>query len=115
MPTPPFIPTAWPIYQGDVATFSITVEENDSLVDLSAAYRDWSASIKVRGDKLPYALVVDDSHADEGVIKVTAPSAVTKTMRNYGVFDLQAKHILSGETRTFVRGKTAFTREVTRD
>lgn len=113
MPTPPFIPTPWPIYQGDVATFSVKVEEDDSLVDLSQLYSDWSASIKVRGEKTPYALVVDDSDADEGIIKVTAPSAVTRTMRNYGVFDVEAKHLISGETRTFVRGKTAFTREIT--
>lgn len=103
---PPYIPSRWNLYQGDDSEMTMVVEDGEASVDLTY-YSGWKAlwrSAPPYEDVTMY-LLVDDSLAQLGVIKVKATATITAMMPNYGQFDLTAVHE-SGDTRTFVRGAT---------
>jgi hypothetical protein len=69
----------------------------------------WRASVTAH-DAL--SLTVDASEASEGIIRLLASSDVTEAMNASGVWDLQSEN--NGIVRTWIRGATKYTRDVTR-
>ena len=69
----------------------------------------WEGPVSGTKSKIP--LEVDDSGSAEGRFIVTADAATTRAMRGNGTWDLQAER--GDEVRTWLRGKTIYTKDVT--
>jgi hypothetical protein len=112
---------AWsqPYYFGDFeldADGNAVLDESGEPVgtreDLST-YGGWAAQWRTAANAdEAITLTVDATDAATGVLLISATSAQTRAMGANGVFDIQAS---TPEVRTFVRGKTKWTLDVTRD
>jgi hypothetical protein len=104
------------IYAGDTAIWPVyTFKDDDgnprNLVQ--EGWGSWEAQWRPKADSdMLINLVIDDSQANVGIIKVVAGSTKTVQMGGNGVWDLQA---VNGSTvKTWVRGKTKWIQDVTR-
>jgi hypothetical protein len=99
--------TVWPTY-----TFTDEAQQPRDLVNEGWSF--WTAQWRPKADAATFIdLVVDASQASTGVVKISASSIDTALMGGNGVWDLQA--ISNGAVKTWVRGKTKWTEDVTRD
>lgn len=98
--------TLWPVY--------VLKSDVDTPINLEVAgWSDWAAQWRPREDSTEAVdLVVDDTRADEGIIQISATSEQTQAMGVAGVWDLQA--VNDGKVKTWLRGKTKYTKDVTR-
>jgi hypothetical protein len=105
-----------PIYAGDSVAFPVyTVKTAEgAAIDLVAdGWSDWRAQWRPQADAQDsIELTVDASRANEGMILIRVAAEDTANMGGAGVWDLQATR--AGLVRTWLRGKTKWTRDVTR-
>lgn len=103
------------VYAGDTCVFpTYTFKEAGVATDLvDAGWGNWTATWrrKISADEA-ISLRVDVSQASVGLIAITASSEMTRQMDGAGVWDLQAER--TDEIRTFLRGVTTYTKDVTR-
>lgn len=108
---PPLIEKPWRMYEGDDTEMTVVVTDDGDPVDLTV-YGQWRANWKSAPPfDIRMELIADSSLADTGIVKVRASAVMTASMHNFGWFDLEATHIVSGAVRTFVRGKTLLIKE----
>jgi hypothetical protein len=104
------------IYAGDSALWPVyTLKTPDNAPrDLAAeGWTGWSAQWRATEDAAnAVQLTVDASRANEGIILLAASPAQTATMGGPGVFDVQSER--NGEVKTWLRGKTKYTKDITR-
>jgi hypothetical protein len=113
---PVTVPTV-EVYAGDTVDWPIYTLQNpdQSPRDLEGeGWTEWRAQWRVK-EVSPVAidLIVDASEANVGVLKIKASPEATASMNVPGVWDLQATK--GDEIKTFLRGKTKYTKDVTRD
>lgn len=97
------------LYAGDDFTVTLRFAEAGAPVDLSV-WTDWAADWQGTGERVSFT--VDTDRATEGLITLSLSGAQTRVMIGHGVWDLQAKN--GDITRTWARGTTEFTEDVTR-
>lgn len=104
------------IYAGDTAiwpTYTFTDESQAARNLVLEGWGAWTAQWRAKAtDATAIQLDVDDSEASTGIIKISSDSADTARMGGNGVWDLQA--INGGTVKTWIRGKTKWTEDVTR-
>jgi hypothetical protein len=101
------------IYQGDRKVFpphafKVGVTPYDFV---AAGYTDWACTWESRSG-VRIDLDVSTSQPEIGVIRVIADTEATSVMTESGAWDVQA--IIDGQPRTWFRGTTLFTADVTR-
>lgn len=105
------------IYAGDTAQWPTFTMKNSDLQPINLVaegWTDWEAQWRPTIDSdSEMTLQVDTSRAQFGEIAITASATQTRTMGASGVWDLQAKR--GAEVKTWVRGKTKYTKDVTRN
>lgn len=101
----------WAIYGGD--TFSQTYQIKDSTtgnpINLSA-WGSWVATWRPYQGADVVTLTVTTSNLSTGFFTITASDTQTRFMDGPGMWDVQATN--SSVVRTWLRGKTDFTAEV---
>lgn len=104
------------IYAGDdvqFPVFRLMEGTPPAPVDLSA-YTNWAAEWRSDpNSETKLLLVVDTAELAAGKITITADHTVTNAMNGSGWWDVQAE--LGGNIRTFLLGRTSWTKDVTRD
>jgi hypothetical protein len=104
------------IYSGDTAiwpTYTFTDDSQQPRNLVAEGWGSWEAQWRPKADAdTEITLVVDDSNAASGVIKISSGPVNTALMGGNGVWDLQA--VNGGTVKTWVRGKTKWTEDVTR-
>lgn len=101
------------IYAGDDIVFpTYTFLSGEDPLDLST-WTDWAAQWRptLTSDTV-LDLDVDTSELATGIVTVSVDAETTRTMGQSGVWDLQAT--LSGDVRTWLRGRTIWMNDVTR-
>jgi len=101
------------IYQGDRKVFPTYTFKVDTVPYdfVDAGYTDWACTWESRsGARID--LDVSTSEPELGLIRIIADTDVTTAMTESGSWDVQA--IIDGEPRTWLRGSTSFTPDVTR-
>lgn len=110
----PIYATALEVYAGDTWSQSFIFKTGEDPEDLTG-WDDWEAEWRVTdgaADSITLSAAVVGDPAD-GTVIVTATPEQTRAMAANGVFDVQA---LQGATvRTFIRCKTKWRRDITRD
>ena len=102
------------IYAGDTTTFNpIRFLDGVTPQNLSS-WGSWLAQWRPTPESAAALIVltVNSSESNIGVIRVSATGAQTTAMAGPGWWDLQAT--LSGEVRTWVRGRTNWMQDVSR-
>lgn len=100
------------VYAGDRYTWRFRLSDADGPLDLS----DWSwrAMWRVRDtDRTVVELVVDDSQSNTGWVSIIVSPAASAKMSVNGVWDLEGT-LIDGDVRTWLRGRTIGTQDVTR-
>lgn len=99
------------IYAGDSFVKNIRFSQDGSAVDLSS-WSDWRATLENKSDSaIKEEFTVDDSLKSQGVLILTLTPEQTRKLSGKWSWDLQGQ---SGDfTRTWVRGSTKWTDDVT--
>lgn len=108
----PVVVPDWDVYGGD--TFSQTYQITDSTTGLPvnlSAWGSWLATWRPYQGSEVISLFMSTSNLATGFFTVIASSSQTRLMDGPGLWDVQATN--SGVIRTWVRGKSLFTAEVT--
>jgi len=112
MAEPLVVSTPVPVYAGDTTPFFSYTFANGGVPDDMSAWT-WQAQWRLKPAAENFlTLDVDASLAATGVISISASAATTAQMTGSGVWDLQGTR--GDEVRTWLRGTTVFTRDVTR-
>jgi hypothetical protein len=100
------------IYSGDTFSQTYRIVTDGVPVNLvTAGWASWSAKWRPYQGATVITLMVDSSQAAAGYITIGASPAQTALMNGPGLWDIQA---LQGATvRTWLRGKTQFTGDIT--
>jgi len=112
--------TPYEIYAGDAWSQSFEFgsltdpdDEGSWVGDDLSEWSDWSAQWRVTDSAMSeITLTVDATGAADGVLVLSASEAQTRAMAGNGVFDIQAA---TPRVRTFLRAKTHWKQDVTRD
>lgn len=101
------------IYQGDRKVFPTYTFKIDTVPYdfVDAGYTDWACTWESRSG-VRIDLDVSTSEPELGLIRIIADTEATSAMTESGSWDVQA--IIDGEPRTWLRGRTSFTPDVTR-
>jgi hypothetical protein len=104
------------IYAGDSAlwpVYTIKTPENTARDLAAEGWNNWKAQWRAaEGSDIAIELTVDASRANEGMIILSATAEQTAAMGGAGVFDIQSAR--GSEVKTWVRGKTKYTKDITR-
>jgi hypothetical protein len=109
----PFVAPTVTVYAGDSLVFPVyqICDSEEDPIDLSAW--TWKAQWrKTPTSSAAIELAVDSSESSSGIFKITATPQQTNDMGTSGVWDLQGT--LGALVETWIRGETAYTKDVTR-
>lgn len=112
MPVPVYA-TKIEVYAGDSWSQSFVFKVGDTPEDLTG-WGSWECQWRPsEASSTAVDLTVDTSSADEGVITISATPEQTRAMGRDGLADVQA--VDGADVRTFIRFRTVWRRDLTRD
>jgi hypothetical protein len=106
------------VYAGDTVQWPVyTIKTSDNQVrDLNAeGWTQWQAQWRPTDDsENEISLQFDGSRLTEGMLLISASPVATRAMGGSGVWDIQSVGT-DGQVKTWLRGKTKWTEDVTRN